>query len=40
MSFQIIQTMPVTQIIANKSYLDNLGIPLNSTLRVVFYYTK
>ncbi len=29
---QTIQTMPFTQIIAFKSYLDNLGKPLKSTL--------
>ncbi len=34
MSSQTIQTMPFTQIIAFKSYLDNLGKPLNSTLRM------
>ncbi len=28
-----IQTMPFIQIIAFKSYLDNLGKPLNSTLK-------
>ncbi len=33
MSSQTIQTIPFTQIIAFKSYLDNLGKPLNSTLR-------
>ena len=32
MSPQTIETMPFTQIIAFKSYLDNLGKPLNSTL--------
>ncbi len=32
MSSQTIQTMPFTQIIAIKSYLDNLGKPLNSNL--------
>ncbi len=33
MSSKTIQTMPFTQIIAIKSYLDNLGKPLNSILR-------
>ncbi len=33
MSSQNIQTMPFTQIIAFKGYLDNLGKPLNSTLK-------
>ena len=32
MSSQTIQAMPFTQIIAFKSYLDNLEKPLNSTL--------
>ncbi len=32
MSSQNIQTMPFTQIVAFKGYLDNLGKPLNSTL--------
>ncbi len=32
MSSQAIQTMPFTQIIAFKGYIDNLGKPLNSTL--------
>ncbi len=35
MSSQTIQTMPLTQIIAFKSYLDNLGKPLNSTLNAL-----
>ncbi len=34
MSSQTIQTMPFTKIIAFKSYLDNLGKPLNSTLNL------
>ncbi len=35
MSSQTIQTMPFTQIIAFKGYLDNLGKPLNSTLTLL-----
>ncbi len=35
MSSQTIQTMSLTQIIAFKGYLDNLGKPLNSTLKGV-----
>ncbi len=38
MSPQTIETMPFTQIIAFKSYLDNLGKPLNSTLTVGTYF--
>ena len=34
MSSQNIQTVPSTQIIAFKSYLDYLGKPLNSTLKI------
>ncbi len=30
--FLRVQTMPFTQVIAFKGYLDNLGKPLNSTL--------
>ena len=35
MPSQTIQTMPFTQIIAFKSYLCNLGKPLNSTLKLI-----
>ncbi len=40
MSSQTIQTMSFTQIIDFKSYLANLGKPLNSTLKPANFQLK